>query len=88
MNEQTIPAKYGEIRQYNHKKPQKWSFENFGRDGLSGIMYDFFLYSGRMRYEKVTSPYVVEKLLETLPKMNNFKVFFDNWFATFFYVYY
>ena len=40
-----------------------------------------------MKYEKLTSPYVVEKLLETLPKINNFEVFFDNWFATFFYVY-
>ena len=40
-----------------------------------------------MKYEKLTSPYVVEKLLETLPKINNFEVFFDSWFATFFYVY-
>ena len=46
-------------------------------------MYDFFLYSGKMKNEKVTGPYAVEKLLETLPEMKNFKVFFDNWFATF-----
>ena len=46
-------------------------------------MYDFFLYSGKMKNEKVISPYVVEKLLETLPKIKNFKVFFGSWFATF-----
>ena len=36
-----------------------------------------------MNSEEVTGQYVVEKLLETLPKMKKFKVFFDNWFATF-----
>ena len=46
-------------------------------------MYDFFLYSGKRKKEKVTGLYVVEKLLETLPKMKNLKAFLDNWFATF-----
>ena len=46
-------------------------------------MYDFFLYSGKRKKEKVTGLYVAEKLLETLPKMKNLKVFLDNWFATF-----
>ena len=59
------------------------SFKNFVRAGSSGIMYDFILYSGKVKNEKVTGPYVVENLLETLPKMKNFKVFFDNWSATF-----
>ena len=46
-------------------------------------MYDFFLYSGKMKNGKVTGPNFVEKLLETLLKMENFKVLFDNSFATF-----
>ena len=85
VDEQIIPAKtkYSGIRQYNPKKPKKFGFKNFVRAGSSGIMYDFFLYSGKMKNEKVTDPYTVEKLLETLPKMKNFKAFFDNWFATF-----
>ena len=85
IDEQIIPTKtkYSGIRQYNPKKPKKFGFKNFVRAGSSGIMYDFFLYSGKMKNEKVNGPYAVEKLLETLPKMKNFKVFFDNWFATF-----
>ena len=65
------------------KKTKKWGFRNFVRAGSSGTMHDFFLYSGKMKNEKMTGPYVVERLLETLPKMKNFKVFFDNWFAAF-----
>ena len=85
VDEQIIPAKtkYNGIRQYNPKKPKKIGFKNFVRAGSSDIMYNFFLYSCKMKSEKVTGPYAVEKLLETLTKMKNFKVFFDNWFAAF-----
>ena len=65
------------------KSQKKFGFKNFVRAGSSGIIYNFFLYGGKMKNEQVTSPYALEKLLETLPKMKNFKVFFDNWFATF-----
>ena len=45
---QIIPAKtsYSGICQYNPKKPVKWGFKNFVQSGESGIIYDFFLYSG------------------------------------------
>ena len=33
-----------------------------------------------MKNGRVTGPYVAEKLLETLPKMKNFKALFNNWF--------
>ena len=48
IDEQIIPAKtyHSGIRQNNPKKPKKWGFKNFVRAGESGIMYDFFLYSG------------------------------------------
>ena len=45
-------------------------------------MYDFFLYSGSVNCQKCTGPYVVLKLLETLPRYKNFKIFFDNWFSS------
>ena len=85
IDEQIIPTKtnYSGFCQYNPKNKKKWVFKNFVRGGSSGIMYDFFLYSGKMKNEKVTGPYVVVKLLETSTKMKNFKVLFDNWFATF-----
>ena len=48
IDEQIISAKtyHSDIRQYNPKKPKKWKLKNFVRAGESGIMYDFFLYSG------------------------------------------
>ena len=84
IDEQIIPAKnkYSGIRQYNPRKPVKWGFKNFVRAGSSGITYDFFLYTGKVKDTKVTGSYVVERLLETLPRMKNFKVFFDNWFSS------
>ena len=87
-DEQIIPTKtkFSGICQYNLKKQKKWSFKNFVRAGSSDIMYDFLLYSGKLKNEKVTGPNIMEKLLETLPKMRNFKVFLDNWLLHFLYV--
>ena len=84
IDEQIIPAKtsHSGIRQYNPKKPKKWGFKNFVRAGESGIMYDSFLYSGSSSKIKCTGSNVVMKLLETLPKGENYKLFFDNWFCT------
>ena len=46
-------------------------------------MYDFFLYSGSVvNGQTCTGSYVVLKLLETLPKYKNFKIFFDNLFSS------
>ena len=62
IDEQVIPAKtsYSGIRQYNPKKPVKWGFKNFVRSGASGIMYDFFLYTGSPNEnEKFTGSYCV-----------------------------
>ena len=84
IDEQIIPAKtiYSGIRQYNPKKPVKWGFKNFVRSGSSGIMYDFFLYSGSVNNQKCTGSYVVLRLIETLPKNQHFNFFFDNWFSS------
>ena len=50
------------------------------------MMYDFFLYTGAATKDgkkvKVTGPYAVRKLLETLPKNQHYRFFFDNWFCT------
>ena len=45
-------------------------------------MYDFFLYQGKDGKEKVIGPYVVLKLLETLPRKQRYRVVFDNWFTS------
>ena len=41
----------------------------------------FFLYFGSSSEIKCTGSNVVMKLLETLPKGENYKLFFDNWFC-------
>ena len=87
IDEQIIPAKtkYSGIRQYNPKKPVKWGFKNFVRSGASGVMYDFFIYTGAEdkngKKVSVTGPYVVHKLIDALPQNQQYKVFFDNWFC-------
>ena len=85
IDEQIIPAKtkYSGIEQYNSKKPVKWGFKNFVRAGSSGMIYDFFLYTGSLnKTEKCTGAFVVKRLIETLPKQQNFRLYFDNWFCT------
>ena len=75
IDEQIIPAKtsHSGIRQYNPKKPVKWGFKNFVRSGSSGIMYDFFLYSGSSeKGQKCTGAFCVLKLIGTLPCHQNF----------------
>ena len=73
IDKQIIPAKisHSGIRQCNPKKPKKWGFKNFVRAGESGIMHDFFLYSGSSSKLKCTGSNVVIELLETLPKGEN-----------------
>ena len=46
INKQISPLKtrYSSIRQYNRKKSKKWGFQNLVCTGISGFMYDFFIY--------------------------------------------
>lgn len=86
IDEQIVPAKtkYSGIRQYNAKKPHKWGFKNFVRAGQSGMIYDFFFYTGvkSSGNEKCTTENVVLRLVENVPRDMNFKIFYDNWFSS------
>ena len=92
IDEQIISTKtkYSGIRQYNPKKPKKWGFKNLVRAGASGIMYDFYIYTGKQDQSENDTPYshlqksaqVVARLCETLPTHANHKLYFDNWFTT------
>ena len=46
INKQISPLKtrYSSIRQHNRKKSKKWGFQNLVCTGISGFMYDFFIY--------------------------------------------
>ena len=92
VDEQIIPAKtrYSNIRQYNPKKPVKWGFKNMVRAGSSGIMYDFYIYTGKGSTTDVPEDakdlqkcaQAVAKVCLTLPTHANHKLFIDNWFTT------
>ena len=86
IDEQMVPAKTKRsgIRQYMPKKIHKWGFKNFVCAGASGIIYDFFFYAGQKSAgrEKCGSSEVVLRLVEELPKNQNFQLFMDNWFST------
>ena len=65
--------------------PPKWGFKIWGRNGVSGFLYDFDVYKGRSN-KKVSddlgmSSQVVKSLCESLPSGYNFKIFADNFFT-------
>lgn len=90
VDEQIIPtkARIG-LKQYNPKKPHKWGYKNFVLSGISGFSYDFDVFAGAQSNvvppnapNLGTSSNVVLKLLDTIRKNQNFKIFFDNWFSS------
>lgn len=57
----------------------------FTRAGTSGMVYDFTLYIGEgtcPSYGLGISSDIVLFLVENLPKQQNFKLYFDNWFTS------
>ena len=56
----------------------------FVLSGVSGVMYDFFLYCGAKstRFGDCSARSSVLELCETIPRHQNYKLFFDNWFCT------
>ncbi|XP_003382195.1 hypothetical protein Tsp_09043 [Trichinella spiralis] len=86
IDEEIIPYKgRNKLKQYIPKKPKKWGIKVNTRTGVSGLLYDFCFYEGKV--PRVKNPNgclsfdVVMKLCETVPKHQNFKIFFDNYFT-------
>ena len=86
IDEQIVPAKtkFSGMRQYNPRKPHKWGFKNFVRAGESGMIYDFFFYTGATTAggEKTSARKVVLELCNSMLSGCNYKLFYDNWFTT------
>jgi len=88
VDEQIIPTKSRtSLRQYLPNKPNKWGIKVWARCGISGILYDFEIYTGRTdkaqtKPELLMGGYVVTGtcLMHTLPRNVNCKVCFDNFF--------
>ena len=86
VDEQIIPFKgRSGLKQYIKNKPHLWGFKVFARAGISGLIYDFEVYTGKamkLPGDLSVSANVVLRLVEKLPNDKNFKLYFDNWFSS------
>jgi hypothetical protein len=85
VDEQIIPFKGKSImKQHMPKKPNRWGYKMFLlAGGSSGICYDFIFYVGKTNEpEHGFCTDIVLKLCETIPRMMNYKLYFDNYFTT------
>ena len=89
IDEQMIPF-HGRCpaRQYIKNKPNPVSIKSFVHFGKSGKAYDFELYQGAGTGISAEHTYlglggsIVMRLVENMPRNENFKVFFDNYFTS------
>lgn len=83
----------GNLRQYIANKPPKWGFKLFVRAGVSGIVYDYFVYASKNTFQGTTftdeeeklgfGAKVVIHLCRTISPNIDAKCFFDNYFCSF-----
>ena len=67
---------------YIPKTPVKWGliFFFFFLSSALGIVYEVFLHSDAVNSQINSELHVVLSIIDTLPKHQNYKIFFDNWF--------
>ena len=88
VDEQIIPTKSRtSLKQYLPNKPNKWGIKVWARCGVSGMVYDFEIYTGKSSKAEaqpnlLMGGNVVYRLTRTLPRNVNHKVFFDNFFSS------
>lgn len=86
VDEQMIPFKgRSGLKQFIRNKPHRWGFKVFARAGMSGLVYDFMVYTGKamkLPGNLGVAGNVVMKLVENLSENKNFKLYFDNWFTS------
>ncbi|XP_060845988.1 piggyBac transposable element-derived protein 3-like [Rhopalosiphum padi] len=91
-NEQICPTKARSyLKQYLPLKPHKWGYKIFVLSGVSGFSYNFEVYSGlennpdqRLQNEPHlgASANIVVRLARIIPKNQNYKLYFDNYYTT------
>ena len=88
VDEQIVPTKCRtSLRQYMPKKPHKWGIKIWAFCGISGMLCNFEVYTGRGTDQRdipgiLMGGNVVYRLTRILPKERNYKVFFDNYFSS------
>ena len=74
------------MKQYMKNKPCKWGIKFFSRADVSGIVYDFEIYTGKGTVTNdrglLVGGEVVLRLVQDIPKGLNYKCFIDNWFTS------
>lgn len=77
------------MKQYNSKKPHKLGYKVFVLSGVSGFSYDFEIFAGKQTNKMPdncpslsTSSNMVIKMAQTIPRLKNYKLFFDNRFTS------
>ena len=88
VDEQIIPTKCRSgMRQYLPKKPNKWGIKVWARCGVSGMVYDFEIYTGKSSTPPISDELgvmgnTVLRLTSGLPPKVGHKVYFDNLFSS------
>ena len=90
VDKQMVPFKgASSMKQYVPKKPHKWGYKTFILADSTGVVYDFFPYTGKI--DSVNNPEVpdlgpssnsVLQLVECIPYGQNFKLHCDNSFTS------
>ena len=79
------------LKQYLPNKPHKWGFKLFVLCDTSGFSYNFEVYTGKennpdQRFQNEpdlgASANVVVRLCRNVPKHQNYKIFFDNYYTS------
>lgn len=79
------------LKQYLPDKPHKWGYKLFVLSGISGFTYNFEIYTGqendptkRLSNEPDLgcSANIVIRLLRNVPKYENYRIYFDNYYTT------
>lgn len=84
IDKQVVPFKgKSSLRQYNPKKTKKWGYKIFVCSGISGIIHNFEIYTGRIdqcpnQPDVGASGNIVLRLLQTVPRDVWHTVYFDN----------
>ncbi|TKS75693.1 PiggyBac transposable element-derived protein 3 [Collichthys lucidus] len=88
VDKQMVPFK-GRHRQkqYLASKPKKWGYKILILAGSDGIPHNMEIYTGRVNQppelrDVGASGNVVLRLAQPIPKKQNYKLFFDNWFTS------
>ncbi|XP_070819483.1 piggyBac transposable element-derived protein 2-like [Chaetodon trifascialis] len=88
VDEQMVPFKgRHRLKQYLPSKPKKWGYKILILAGSDFVPYNLEIYTGRVNQppelaDVGASGNIVLRLAQPIPKEENYKIFFDNWFTS------